>query len=91
MDAHKIDTEEVINRVYELHAALIHRDTYEHDVFDPTRYKWIIGHKAYAAIEAAIPVRIREHEAPKLFSIPVDINLTKTETIELWENITEKL
>ncbi len=91
MDAHKIDTEEVVKRVNAIYKGLIRRDTYEHDYFDFSKYKWVLGHKAYAALEAAVPMKMAIHETPKLFSIPVDISLTKTETIELWENITEKL
>lgn len=91
MGAQKIDTEEVIKTAESYYKALFRKETYEHDCFDPTRYKWVIGHKAFAALEAAVPMKMAIHEAPTLFSIPVDISLINTKTIEIWENITEKL
>ena len=95
MDAHKIDTEEVVKTTNFYYKSLLRKETYEHDAFDPTRYKWIIGHKAYSALAASLESLvykdIKNPGVPKLYGIPVDISLTDTETIELWENITDSL
>ena len=85
------NAEEMILRANSLYKALIRRDTYENDLFDFSRYKWVIGHKAYKVLEENIPLKLHREEQPTLFSIPVDISLVRPYCIELWENITEKL